>query len=101
MRIKYERTGGFAGMKMSLEVDTQELPEDQAEKLIDLLDDADFEELPAKLLPARPGMDQFTYKVEIDGKRGRHAIETSDSAIPEKVRPLIDFLGELARTRRK
>jgi hypothetical protein len=98
-RIKYERSGGFAGMTIATEFDLDELPEEQAKALMEILDEADFDELPAQILPTRPGADQFNYKITVQGKKGLRSVETTDSAAPEKLRPLLSQLQQLARTR--
>ncbi len=100
MQIKYERSGGFAGMIVAAVINVEDLPEEQRESLFELLDEADFHELPARILPASPGADQFTYIIEVDGKKGHHSVMTTDSAMPEKLRPLVDLLGQLARSSR-
>lgn len=99
MKIGYERSGGFAGRVISIEFDLDDLPDEQSREIRDLLDKADFDELPALLKPARPGADQFNYRITVEGKKGLHSIETSDSGIPENLRPLLNQLNLLARTR--
>ena len=47
-KIKFERTGGFAGIRLTAEIDMDNLPEDQKREIIDLLDEADFDELSEK-----------------------------------------------------
>lgn len=100
-RIKYERTGGFAGLKLSTSFDLDDLPDEQEKQVFELLDEVDFFDLPARLLPPRPGSDQFTHKIEVESKKGKHTVLTTDSAAPEKLRELIDLLNLLARTHRK
>jgi hypothetical protein len=100
-RIKYERTGGFAGLKLSTSFELDDLPDEQEKQVLELLDDVDFFDLPPQLLPARPGSDQFTHKIEVDGKKGKHTVLATDSAAPEKLRELIGLLNLLARTHRK
>lgn len=101
LHVEYERTGGFAGLKFSTRFELDDLPEAQGEQLRELLDEIDFFDLPAQILPVRPGVDQFTHKIEVEGKKGKHTVLTTDSAAPEKLRELIDFLNVVARTRRK
>jgi|DewCreStandDraft_4_1066084.scaffolds.fasta_scaffold86453_2 hypothetical protein len=101
LRIKYERTGGFAGLKLAVSFELDDLPDEQEEQLRDLLDEMDFFKLPVQILPARPGIDQFTHKIEVEGKKGKHSVLTTDSAAPEKLRELIDLLNIVARTHRK
>jgi len=98
--IHYERTGGFAGLKLATSFELDDLPSEQEKQLLELLDDLDFFDLPEKILPPRPGSDQFTHKIEVAGKKGKHAVLTTESAAPEKLRELIELLNLLARTRR-
>jgi hypothetical protein len=100
MKIHYERTGGFAGIKMAASFDLDDLKDDDAAKLKDLLDELDFDELPEKFLPAPGARDQFTYNISLEGHNGHHHVETTDSAAPEKLRDLIQLLDHLARSQR-
>ncbi|MGE5643806.1 MAG: protealysin inhibitor emfourin, partial [Byssovorax cruenta] len=63
-RIKFERTGGFAGMRMATDVKLDDLPDEQAKSIVDLLDDMDFSELPKQMLD-ESGPDQFTYTITV------------------------------------
>ncbi len=101
IRIKYERTGGFAGLKLAASFELDDLPDEQEKQLRDLLDELDFFKLPVQILPVRPGTDQFTYKIEVETKKGRHSVMTTDSVAPEKLRELIDLLNSVARAHRK
>ncbi|PWH17629.1 MAG: hypothetical protein DDG60_01695 [Anaerolineae bacterium] len=96
--IHYERTGGFAGLKLSVRFDLEDLPEEQAEQLRELLDDLEFFDLPEQILPTRPVADQFTYKIEVQTKKGHYSVRTTDSAAPPKLRELISLLNLIART---
>lgn len=100
IRIQYERTGGFAGLKLTTRFELDDLPDEQEKQLRDLLDELDFFELPVQILPARPGIDQFTHKIEVESKKGKHSVLTTDSVAPEKLRELIELLNAIARTRR-
>lgn len=99
-RIKFERTGGFAGMRMATDVKLEDLPEEQAETIMELLDDLDFNELPEQMLD-ESGPDQFTYKITVETDKGEHTVVTGDSSAPEKMQELLQLLNRLARTRRK
>jgi hypothetical protein len=99
-RIKFERTGGFAGMRMATDVKLEDLPEEQAETIKELLDDLDFDELPEQMLDESVP-DQFTYTITVESDKGEHTIVTGDSSAPEKMQELLQFLNRLARTRKK
>ena len=98
-KIYYERTGGFMGRKVSVTIDLDDLPEDQAELLDDLLDEADFFELPADL--TKPSMpDSFTYNITISSEKGQHSVRVSDTTAPDDLRPLLEELSRQARMQR-
>jgi hypothetical protein len=95
-KILFERTGGFMGRKVSLTIDLEDLPEEQAEKLTELLDDSDFFAQPADLTkPAIP--DSFTYNITVIKE---HSVRVSDTTAPDELRRLLDELGEQARRQR-
>lgn len=96
--ILYERTGGFMGRKISLSLDLDSLPSDQAETLRGLLEICDFFSLPASS-PTPPVPDEFTYFITVSTETIEHTIETSDTNMDESVRPLVEELARLARKR--
>jgi hypothetical protein len=99
-RIKFERTGGFAGIRIATDVKLEDLPEEQARTIKELLDDLDFDELPEQMLDESVP-DQFTYQITVESDKGEHTIVTGDSSAPEEMQELLQFLDRLARTRRK
>jgi len=98
-KIFFERTGGFMGRKVNATIDLDDLPDEQAELLDDLLDDADFFELPADL--TRPTMpDAFTYNITVSSEERQHSVRVSDATAPDDLRPLLEELSRQARMRR-
>jgi hypothetical protein len=100
-RIKFERTGGFAGMTIARDLKLDDLSEEQAHRLSELLDDLDFEELPEQMLETEAMPDQFTYTITVETRRGEHTVVTGDSSAPEKMQELLHLLDRLARKRKK
>ena len=98
-RIKFERTGGFAGIRMAAEIDLDDLPEQQAEQLRELLDDLDFDELPERLMGNKQIPDSFTYSITVESEQRQYTVHTSDVAAPEKIQPLLELLYRIARQR--
>ena len=64
-RIKYERTGGFTGIRFHADFEPGELPEEQSRPLLDLLDQMDFDDLPGDLSGNAAYPDQFTYTITV------------------------------------
>ncbi|MGZ9163572.1 MAG: protealysin inhibitor emfourin [Anaerolineales bacterium] len=97
-RIKFERTGGFAGMHMTTNFKPDDLPEEQAQALSELLDDLDFNELPEQITnnPSLP--DQFTYMITVETKKWEHTVTTGDASAPGEMQELLQILNRIART---
>lgn len=100
-RIKYERTGGFAGMRIATDLKMDDLSDEHASRILELLDDLDFEELPEELMSEDAVPDQFTYKITVETKRGEHTVTTGEASAPEKMQELFRLLDRLARTKKK
>lgn len=99
-RIKFERTGGFAGMRIATDLKLEDLPDEQANSIVELLDDMDFDELPEQMLD-KSGSDQFTYTITVETNKGEHTVVTGESSAPEKMQELLQLLNRLARKSRK
>ncbi len=99
-RIKFERTGGFAGMRIARDLTMEEISDEQAHRLSELLDDLDFEELPEHLADTESIADQFTYVITVETDKGEHTVVTGDASAPEKMQELLRLLNRLARTQK-
>lgn len=99
MRIQFERTGGFTGMRLALDLTESDLPEDEWQTLQAALQQAEFFQLPGKYTGGGQP-DRFTYQVTVETETHSHTVELGDGQIPENVQPLIQQLNLLARTRR-
>ena len=98
MHIKFERTGGFAGMRLAFTTDSDTLPDNEAEVLHDEVSEACFFDLPASIHDPEAGSDRFQYLIKIrDGSR-EHSIEVGEASVEDSLRPLIQHLEILART---
>jgi hypothetical protein len=98
MKIRFERSGGFAGMLVTTTVDTEALAPEEAQQLRLSIEEADFFALPRKLTAPSPGADHFQYNITVESEGRRHTIETTDVAAPEALRPLLRRLTRLARS---
>lgn len=101
MRIYFERSGGFAGMRVSTTIDTESLGSEETHELQQLTDAAKFFALPAMITTTSPaGVDQFQYKVTIETEDRQHTVETGDASAPDTLLPLLQKLTRLARAKR-
>ncbi len=101
MHIQFTRTGGFAGVRLTTDVDTTELPSEQASMLDKLVNEAGFFNLPEKLAPETPAPDRFEYQLTVESPQQTHSVVVSDAAAPASLRPLLNYLTTLAMVSRK
>ena len=96
-RIKFERTGGFAGIRLAADLELDEIPEDQVREILELLDDMDFDELPEKIVSHHQVADGFTYSITVESEKREHTVMTDDTSAPEKLGRLFEILTKIAR----
>ena len=93
MKIAFERTGGFAGMRVSKTIDSRSLPQQEQEQLKKMVDDAGFFELPPAQSGAPGGADRFQYKISVEADGREKSVTIGEAAIPDRLRPLVDYLS--------
>ena len=96
MKVYLERSGGFAGMVTSTNVDTQTLPPNEAQEIQSLIENSHFFELPLQspqtLKTTRGAADYFTYKITVQDDKREHSVQANDINMQPNIKPLIDFL---------
>jgi hypothetical protein len=100
MRIFFERSGGFAGLRLSTSVDTRSLDPAEAERLELEIEQADFFHLPARIHSASGGADRFEYHIAVEQGIRNHTVEFGETTLPGALRPLVEHLEQLVRTKR-
>ncbi len=96
-RIKFERTGGFAGMRFAADFSPDELPDEEAHTIETLLDRLDFNKLPEQMMNKSSGSDQFTYTITVETKKWKHTVITGDASASENLQSLFELLNQIAR----
>lgn len=96
-KIRFERSGGFAGTRLTAEIEADDLSEDQKKEIADLLDDMDFEELPAKPGNSMPLPDEFVYSIVVESGNQKYEVMAGESALPADAQPLIEILERIAK----
>lgn len=98
MRIYFERSGGFMGMRVETTIDTSTLPDEEAQVLHEMLDAASFFQLPEDLTTASGGADQFQYKLIVESEdQEPHTVRLGDVSAPPEIQPLLRKLTMMAR----
>lgn len=98
--ISYKRTGGAMGQEMAFDFNLNEMPDDISQRLHNLITASNFFETPT-LNEAISRPDEFEYTVSVDAANSMHTVRTTDSSMPESLRPLIEDLTELAKASQK
>ncbi len=101
MRIKYERSGGFAGITVSKEIDLSALKPAEAKKIEGLIQTSEFFKLPKTPKKASSTMsqrsvaqpDRFQYKLTIEADGQKHTVTASEQNLPPNLKPLLDWLN--------
>ena len=98
--ISFERSGGFAGLTNSIELDSDTLSREEQKTLLQLIDDANFFEKDFGS-NASDSRDQFFYEITITLGDKKRTISIRDADVSDDLRPLISNLSRKARTIRK
>jgi hypothetical protein len=97
VHIHFACSGGFANLPLAYRANTDELPEEEARRLFQLLDEAevfDLDPLPPK--DPSPLRDGFAYRLEVERDNQRADLSLSDATAPPSLRPLLNHLRGLA-----
>ena len=94
MRVKFERSGGFANIPLNAEIDSAEMEPERAATLKRLVEQARPFDQPSS--PKTDIPDDLHYQVTIEHAGESRTIKVSDTAAPDKLKSLLDFLGEEA-----
>lgn len=88
MRIKVERSGGFANIGARAEVDTSQMPSDKAAEVQRLVKSAALPAAPGAPLRAPNAADVYQYDITVDGK----TYTADELTMPEGWRALVDYV---------
>ncbi|MDQ7862707.1 hypothetical protein RCO48_21815 [Peribacillus frigoritolerans] len=96
MHIKFSCIGGFANLDLNFEIDTDELPKEKYEELQNLMNQADLPNAAQSKMVKTQGFDSFSYQLDIADEKKKQSFSFTDITAPEEVRPLLDYLRNLA-----
>ena len=103
MRVDFECTGGFANLRLDCHLDTEQLPEDVARRLLKHVADAGIleSEQSPRGDPSPGPPDVFHYRLSLREGSKRVDLSCCDTTAPPSVHPLLGFLRKLALDQRK
>lgn len=98
MKIHFERSGGFAGMTMNVDIDPHALSSTEREVLMTHVSNAEFFALPTAIVdPSSTGADRYNYRITIESSDRTHTVECTDGSAPASLTPLLEWLNDSAR----
>lgn len=99
MHVDFESSGGYANIKLKYHGNTDELPEETANKLIQLVESSGIFDLKEnEIAPSISGPpDVLYYNLTIHEGNKRVSSSFNDVTAPGSLRPLLSFLRKLAR----
>ena len=101
IRISLIRSGGFAGIPMVVNVDSDSLSTEEEREFSGLIEAAGLFQLPESIDSPGGGADRFMYKLTVDVDGHSHSVEVGEAAVPSGLRPLLDRLTSTARRTRQ
>ena len=101
MRVEFCRTGGVAGTRLTVTLDTERLPPQEAARLRRLISAASFFDQPTSLKSSTSGADRFQYQVTVEEGDRIKKVDIDESCVPRTFQPLIEYLLDSCRARRK
>jgi hypothetical protein len=97
MKVRYRQTGGFAGLVLGCELDTEKLPRSEAEELMRLVQRAALDTVGIK--KSSRGRDLTNYEMIVQDNGRTTKASFDDMTVPANVQPLLDFLSSRATAR--
>lgn len=90
MRIRYREAGGFTGLSRGCDIDTTSLPEDEARKVVGLVEQAALKETRSE--GPDGARDLMGYEIVIEDEQRRFAVRFDDATVPASADELLAYL---------
>lgn len=91
MRIKIKRSGGFAGILVTSEMDGKDLPSDLMTTAKNIMLRQKSSSLPMKSTP-KGAADHYTYKISIINGASQKVIECNQYNIEDDLKSLVNYV---------
>jgi hypothetical protein len=95
LQIEFQRSGGFAGLTMGTNVDTAELPPDEARELEELVESLEASGVGESATAGQP--DRFQYDLTIRRGGKKRSFRLAEQELTPDARELVQRLVERAR----
>jgi hypothetical protein len=107
LRIKFEFQGGYGGLfaaqPLACDFEIDQLPHEERTKLVELIENAGIMEAESgqRRRSAGRARDVYDYRLRIQDQGPEKSLAFNDATAPSEVRPLLQFLQQLALERRR
>lgn len=98
MIIKVERSGGIAGIQISNQIESKDLPSTFVTKLNKIMENRNADSLPRKSIPTGAA-DYYSYKISIQDGVNRKVLECNQYNITDDLRSLIGYVERNSKKR--
>lgn len=95
MKIRYRESGGFVGLGRGADIDTAGLPEDEAQKVETLVENAGLAAMAAST--PHEARDLRGYEIAIEVETRKIVVRFDDSCVPSAADELLAYLQGRAR----
>jgi hypothetical protein len=95
MKVRFRQTGGFGGLVLGCDLDTNTLAPVEAQELTRLVKQADLENFKARR--DEKARDLQNYEIAVEGNGLTAKATFDDMSIDPNVEPLLEFLRQRAR----
>ena len=93
MRLRFDQSGGYAGLLKGCEIDTTALPSEKAKELEELVEAS---EISSGEFLSKSSRDLHQYEITIEEGGSKTSVIFDDESIPQSAKPLISYLKKCA-----
>jgi Emfourin len=97
VRIRVERSGGFAGLPMIKEVDGKDIPQNLVSAVRKIMKNKNSSLISSKPIP-RGAADHYSYKISIQDGANQDVIECNQYDVQDELKPLIKYVEGYSKT---
>ena len=95
MRVRFQQSGGYAGLIRGCEFDTESLPPEEARVLRSLVEKSNIKG--NQRFITRDAPDLRTYSITVEKNEESNSISFDDMTVPKDVEELLSFLESRAK----
>jgi hypothetical protein len=99
VKIRVERSGGMAGITISNEIDTKDLPSTLISTAKKIIEDEEVSNLSMKSSP-RGAADHYIYKISIEDGADRKIIECNQYNIQDDLKSLVKYIERNSKVKK-